>query len=209
VSRARRAKPPPKRQTQAERRALTIRRLTDATVQSLLEVGYARTTVKEICRRAKLSDGALFRFFPTLLDLILAAAEAVARRQIAVFESRFAAANDGTEPPMVTALTVLREVCRSRTNIAFTELLVAARTDPALRRRLAPGIEAYQAAIRQSADRVPGVRDLSPELRDAVVFGATHLFDREAMLHYVYPRPEEDEIRLVLAKRFAALLGAP
>jgi AcrR family transcriptional regulator len=193
------------RATQAERRALTIRKLTDATVETLFKLGYARTTVKEICRRAKLSDGALFRFFPTLLDLILASAETAARRHIEDFETRFNAADDVSEP-LVTALAILRDICRSKTNTVLNELLLAARTDPVLRRRLAPGIEAYQTVIRSAAQRLPGIDAVPAQMRDALVFGATHLFDREAQLHHVYPQPDEEDLRLTLLQRFVTTL---
>jgi AcrR family transcriptional regulator len=206
VSIRRTRKPARKPLTQAERRATTIRKLTHATLESLLEVGYARTTVKEICRRAKLSDGALFRFFPKVLDLILAAAEEVARMQIAEFEKRFAAANDGGNA-LVTAVSVLRDICRSETNMMFNELLVAARTDAALRKRLVPGILAYQDAIRSASDRVPGMDAIPAELREALIFGATHLFDREALLRNICPQTEAEELRLQLLQRLVATLG--
>jgi AcrR family transcriptional regulator len=205
VTAVHRPKPQAARRTQAERRAHTIHKLTEATLLSLLQLGYARTTVKEICRRAELSDGALFRHFPTLLDLIIAAAEEVARRQITEFETRFTAADDGAQP-LATALAVLRDVCRSKTNIVLNELLVAARTDTTLRRKLVPGIDAYQAAIRAASLRVPGIDAVPVELRDAVIFGATHLFDREALLHEIHPEPEAEEARLALLQRYAATL---
>src|SRR5262249_52280112 len=137
--RARRARPSVKkvRRTQEERRARTIQKLVAATIDSLQEVGYARTTVKEICRRARLSHGALFRFFPTVLSLVLAAAEEIGRRQIAEFDERFAKIKRGQDP-LGAALALVRDACRSPINMVFYELLVAARTDRALRAALAP-----------------------------------------------------------------------
>src|SRR5262245_39193440 len=90
------AKPP--RRTQRERREATIAALVDATIESLLDVGYAGTTVKEICTRAGLSHGALFRFFPSVLELVLAAGREVGRRQISSFEKSFARARKGPDP---------------------------------------------------------------------------------------------------------------
>ena len=44
----------------------------EATVASLIEVGYARTTTVEICRRAGVTRGALLHHFESLADLFSA-----------------------------------------------------------------------------------------------------------------------------------------
>src|SRR4030081_3192822 len=51
--------------TQAERSEHTRELLLDATIDCLVEVGYARTTVHEICLRAGLSRGAQQHHFTT------------------------------------------------------------------------------------------------------------------------------------------------
>ncbi|MFE3276408.1 helix-turn-helix domain-containing protein [Nocardia sp. NPDC059239] len=45
--------------------------LLHGTIAAIGEVGYQRTTVQEVCRRAGLSAGATFRQFDTRLDLIV------------------------------------------------------------------------------------------------------------------------------------------
>lgn len=196
------AAPPKKRRTQRERRESTMRRLVDATIDSLLAVGYTRTTVKEVCGRAGLSHGALFRFFPTVLDLVLAAGEEIAVRQIASFESRFAKAMRSASDPFAPALELLRETCRSETNMVFYELLVAARTDRALRRALEPAMRRYYERIRETARKVPGTSDLPPEMLEVLLFSAIHLFDGESLARVVWRKPELENQRMVL------LLGA-
>ena len=44
----------------------------EATVASLIEVGYARTTSVEVCRRAGVTRGALLHHFESLDDLFAA-----------------------------------------------------------------------------------------------------------------------------------------
>lgn len=201
-------KPAPKRRAQSERRATTIATLLDATIESLLKVGYARTTVKEVCTRAALSHGALFRFFPTMLDLILAAAEEIARRQIEQFERHFATQKDGATP-LYASLLLLRDACRSPTNAVFYELLVAARTDAELRRALKPNIDRYFSAIRESARRAAPLEQLPPEIFDTLLFSAIHLFDGESLVRKVYPQPAQEEQRMHLLQGFLSLaLGA-
>jgi AcrR family transcriptional regulator len=195
------------RRTQRERRETTIKKLVDATLASLLEVGYARTTVKEICTRAGLSHGALFRFFPSVLDLVLAAAEAVAKRQIDEFEARFARAAN-VAAPLTTAIGLLRETCRSSTNTVFYELLIAARTDPDLRRAMRPSMERYYEAIRQTAHRVPGTEAFPPEMLEVLLFTAIHLFDGEALARIVIRDPEGEERRMALLMSFFEVVRA-
>jgi len=59
--------------TQQERREETIGKLLDATIDTLADVGYARTSVREICSRAGVPHGALFCHFDSRLELIAAA----------------------------------------------------------------------------------------------------------------------------------------
>jgi AcrR family transcriptional regulator len=199
-------KPPPRR-TQEERRALTIEKLIEATIASVQEVGYARTTVKEICGRAGLSHGALFRFFPRVVDLIVAAGEDIGRRQIAEFEARFEASREGGEP-LAVALRLVRETCRSRTNAVFYELLVAARTDPELRAALKPWTARYFAAIRQGALKLPGADAFPPDLFEVLVFTVLQAFDGEALTRIVLPQPKAEERRLELLLNFLEMLRA-
>jgi AcrR family transcriptional regulator len=191
------------RRTQQERREATISKLLDATIEALLAVGYARTTVKEICARAGLSHGALFRFFPSVLDLVLAAGEEVARRQIAEFERRFAQIEAG-EDPITAALLLLRAACRSPTNAVFYELLLAARTDPKLRRALRASMRTYYDAIRRAALSVPGVEAIPAELIDSLVFTAVHLFDGETLARSVLSLPHVEESRIALLRFLVA-----
>src|SRR3989442_6463844 len=59
--------------TQAERSEHTRELLLDATIGCLVELGYARTTVHEICLRAGLSRGAQQHHFTTKAELMAAA----------------------------------------------------------------------------------------------------------------------------------------
>ncbi len=187
------------RRTQGERRATTIATLVDATIATMLDLGYARTTVKEVCARAGLSHGALYRFFPTMLDLIMAAAEEIGKRQMAHFEERWARQAESAEP-LYDSLVLLRESCRSPTNAVFYELLVAARTDADLRRALRPGVERYFTEIRESARKAQPLAALPPEVFDTLLFSVIHLFDGETLVRKVYAQPEQEERRMGLLR---------
>src|ERR1041384_5683522 len=64
--------------TQQQRREETRRALLDAAVQSLIEVGFARTTTLEVQRRADVSRGALLHHFPSKAELLVAAVDHLA-----------------------------------------------------------------------------------------------------------------------------------
>ncbi len=58
---------------QADRSKEMRQKLIDATIQSLIEKGYAGTTAVEVCARANVTRGALFHHFESLPALIAAA----------------------------------------------------------------------------------------------------------------------------------------
>src|SRR5580693_949170 len=64
--------------TQQQRRDETRRALLDAVVESLIEVGFARTTTLEVQRRADVSRGALLHHFPSKAELLVAAVDHLA-----------------------------------------------------------------------------------------------------------------------------------
>jgi len=126
------------RRTQDQRSAKTRRLLLDATIQSLMEVGYANTSTAGIAKRAGVSRGAQTHHYPGKMDLIVAATEEM-----------FANFDNGPE-------TIAGELRAGRLSYdAFfdeiwdvvlngdwfyssLEIIVAARGDDELRRQLAP-----------------------------------------------------------------------
>ncbi|KRF29432.1 TetR/AcrR family transcriptional regulator [Nocardioides sp. Soil805] len=138
------------RRTQAERRDATITRLLDATVECLATRGYAATTTSAVAAAAGVSQGALFRHFPTRQDLLVATAEVVAERNVAAF--RGLAGDPSPDVEAVAAvLGHLRSVVLSPANQTWRELLVAARADPGLRLALLPAREGLQEQMLAAA----------------------------------------------------------
>lgn len=127
----------PVRRTQTQRKEETLRKLFDATRESLIEVGYANTSVSQICKRSGVSHGGLFRHFKSRLDLIIAVAQDVSNALIDVYQARFAGLQHSKEP-YLDALELLRKNCRERDNQAWFELLVAARGDAVLHDAMKP-----------------------------------------------------------------------
>lgn len=126
-----------KHRTQAERSERTRELLLDATVECLVELGYARTTVQEICQRAGLSRGAQQHHFTTKAELMTSALEHLFARLSAQILNATAELPPGPERIEV-GIDQLWRAYSGTLSTAAVELWVAARTDPELRRSLLP-----------------------------------------------------------------------
>ncbi|SRR6266498_1895138 len=128
---------PRKHRTQAERSERTRELLLDATIECLVELGYARTTVQEICQRAGLSRGAQQHHFTTKAELMTAALEHLFKRlsdEIIAGTTKLP-----TGPERIAAgVDLLWRAYSGTLSTAAVELWVAARTDPELRATLLP-----------------------------------------------------------------------
>jgi AcrR family transcriptional regulator len=193
--------------TQQERREDTIARLLDAGIETIIEVGYARASAKVITQRAQVSDGALFRHFPTMGDFMAATAQEAGRRLIEL-GVRKVAEIPAAKPSIDEALAIVRDVTASPTNTVIQELAVAARTDEKLRETLRDVMAVYMATIAET------VRRMLPDEAEAVgtenalaMFGlALSSFNGTALFQHVLNQPGVDEAQIPL---LVSLLGAP
>lgn len=123
------------RRTQQERTATTRARVIDATVASLVELGYTATTISRVQERAGVARGTLLHHFPTRADLLVAVVEDVSARRLHVLPG----AEDG---PGATgwdaAVDLIWRDLQSPNFLAVLELWIAARTDASLRAALVP-----------------------------------------------------------------------
>jgi AcrR family transcriptional regulator len=186
------------RRTQADRRHGTIRKLLDAATEALIEVGYAATSVKEICARADVSHGGLFRHFPTREALMFAVAEDVSRQMLETYRRKFESLRD-RQDPLELSMRLTREACRSRLNQAWYELAMAARTSPPLRKALAPLAASYYAAIGKLAhELLPDTAALLGDQFDVFVDTIIAVFDGESVHRFVLKKPPVEDARLEL-----------
>jgi len=142
--------------TQRERRAETRGRLLAATQGALVERGYAGATTTEICRRAGVSQGALFKHFASKGELLAATAEQLFAGLIDAYREgmpRLAGADDRA----AAAVALLWNVFEDPRLLAAIELYGAARTDRELAGRLAPVAARHGENLHQLA------RELFPE----------------------------------------------
>ncbi|MVU77960.1 TetR family transcriptional regulator [Nocardia sp. ET3-3] len=195
------------RRTQQERRAATVAKLVDATIAAIGEVGYQRTTVQEICGRAGLSAGAMFRQFDTRLDLIVRTAEEVFDRQLvgyAVTMEQLGAQDN----PLDVALRFLRRAQHSNLTHALREIYLAARSDTELRERIAPIAENYYRQIVATLERTGLLSEFPEQVREPMFFMLLHVFSGEAVVRGVYQRPDLDDSVLRLVEDMLAVYSA-
>lgn len=151
---------------QQQRSRTTQRRLLDATVDCLVDVGWAGTTTTLIAERAGVSRGAQLHHYPTKAALVLAAVTHLAERRATELSAE--AENLRAQPTADRVDRVLDLLAAAFTGplfVAALELWVAARTDGELRAALVPleahiGREMHRLAVSLlGADESrPGVR---------------------------------------------------
>lgn len=138
------------RPTQAQRSARTRQRLLDATIDSLVDHGYAGTSTQGVARRAGVSRGAQLHQFPTKVSLVVAAVEHLVDRRLAeILDAR---------PAPEQGLEVLLDAFSGPLFHAALELWVAARTDPALFEAMVPLERRVTEALQAGATEVMGAR---------------------------------------------------
>ncbi|MGY6654493.1 TetR/AcrR family transcriptional regulator [Amycolatopsis sp. TRM77291] len=155
--------------TQAERREQTRTALLDATIDCLVDLGYARTSVQEICARAGVSKGAVQHHFSAKAELMAAAVEHLTEK----LRGRLAAsitALPGGASGVAAAIDLLWEGYSGTLSTAATELWVAARTDPELRAAIRP---VDRALGRSTLEHITAVAGDLPKERAEILFWLT------------------------------------
>ena len=119
------------RQPLQARSVATRMALLDATVDGLCRSGYCDLTTNDIARRAGVSRGALLHHFPSKADLVGAAVEHVLRRRLDQFTQALATLSPSADI-VDAAIDAVWSMFDGQAFVAWAELWVAARTDPAL-----------------------------------------------------------------------------
>lgn len=151
---------------QARAQATRIR-LLDATVEALVETGYAGTTTQEVRRRAGCSRGTLLYHFPKREDLLVAALEHVLLSRVEGFVAEHHA---HPTPDVDVFIQALWTRWQGPALIAWLELAVAARTNAALREPMRRTMVEFDQKILAAFRALKPVGDLPPELEEGALF---------------------------------------
>ena len=157
-----RAKKP--RRTQEERSAETRSRLLNATIELLIERGYARLTTADIAKRAGVSNGARVHHFPTKERLVVAANQQAYENAVTVGTLRSKNAAH-SKNPIRDCFDDLLSVYFGDFFLGSFDSVVAARTDNRLARHLHPIVARYHASMRTAW--VGALQDAGYSARDA------------------------------------------
>jgi AcrR family transcriptional regulator len=204
----------PKRQrrTQEERSATTRAALLDATIDCLVEYGYANLTTTRVVERAGVSRGAQVHHFPTKAELVAEAVKHLANKRMQEFVEEAPRLPRSDERRVAWLLDRAWDVHASPLFVAALELWVAARTDAELRASL----------VSVERDVTQAVTSVAPTLFPKLAARQTFNAELEAtmaairglaLLRFV-DEPEEIERRWRAVKRrmldlFRAELSAP
>lgn len=129
---------PSSRRSQAERSAATREALLDATLECLVEDGYAKTTTARVAERAGLSRGAHLHHFQTRATLLAAAADHLSRRRGEHLSKALVALPPGGPDRTAQGLDLIFDGYNNPLYQATLDLWTHARTDAELRRHLIP-----------------------------------------------------------------------
>lgn len=132
--------------TQADRSKEMRQKLIDATIQSLIEKGYARTTAVEVCARASVTRGALFHHFESLPALIAITLSDTYDRLL------LATKPDEADASLELWVNWAWSRVSQREFKAVIEIWLASRNDPDSTADIQPAIERYKAIFTPSKD---------------------------------------------------------
>lgn len=155
--------PPELRVPQQARSHATRARLVEAAAAMLVRHGYAGASTAVVAQAAGVSQGALFKHFPSKAQLLGACVAEILARFFDSFRedagARLLASPPRTlEARIPPAIAALWAIYRSPELRAIFEVYVAARTEPALDAELAPILAAHRLRIQAEA------RALFPEI---------------------------------------------
>ena len=145
-----------RRRSQSERREETRGRLLDATVESLIEGGYAGTTIRRVTELAGVSQGAQSHHFPHRVDLVTSAFEGLAEQRVERYRERARELPPDRETRLRALLDLLWEDFSSDVFKVAVKLWVAAAEDEELRERLVPVEKRIHANMARLSAEVAG-----------------------------------------------------
>jgi AcrR family transcriptional regulator len=150
---------------QAEKSAMTRLSILEATIQCLLELGYANTTTALIANYAGVSRGAMMHHFPSRMSVIKAAVDYLHVLRLREYHEMM---SDIDDPRVSLTYEVTLKSVEAAWNyvnlpsfIAYQELMAASRTDAELEKVIGPVEKDFEKQFLRAAKSVfPHVKNL-------------------------------------------------
>jgi AcrR family transcriptional regulator len=186
---------------QKERSAETRGRLLDATVECLYELGYAGTTTPEIARRAGVSRGAQLHHFHRKEELVVRALEYVFDLRLKRFAEVAGQLPTDVHERIDVLVDLLWVAFKGPPFYAWLELVVASRTDPALRDAVRAASEGFARGIHEILKRLFGLQAESgfDEPLEVIMFG---MLESLALRRILCGAEDDEQRKLGPALRF-------
>ena len=105
------------------------KKLLDATIESLAEIGYFQTSTVVVTERAGVSRGAMLHHFPSKAELMMAASEHIVELRRDLHAARLGKLKTEREK-FLHLIDVLWEAFQTPSGIARVEIMLGARSDP-------------------------------------------------------------------------------
>ncbi len=157
------------RRTQEERSAETRRLLLEATLDSLIEIGYANSSTQRIVERAGVTRGAQIHHYPSKQALVVAATEHLFQGFVDEVAPLAAAMRENELTLDGFVERMWEKFFAGRFFYASLELIVAARSDPALKDQLIPLIRRLHRGLDDIWYRYFRGTDISPARVDTLL----------------------------------------
>lgn len=155
------------REPRQDRSRATRKRLLEAAIECLAELGWSGSTVAVVAERAGVSRGAAQHHFPTREDLVTSAVEYVASERLAALRSHAVGLPRGPDRTRAV-IRVVEQMYTGPLFRAAIHLWVAATSDERLRER----VVALEAQVGRETHRTAlellGVDESTPGVREAV-----------------------------------------
>ena len=149
--------PAPDAGWQERRSAETRIALLEATIDSLVQLGYARTSTTTIAEFAGITRGAMGHHYATRLDLMAAVIDYAAYKRMESYVDEIARLSEAERNDPGLAMDLYVQNISTREYGAYLELLVASRSDEELRTVFVPKAKRYrQVWFSEMAKVFPG-----------------------------------------------------
>jgi len=157
---------------QAEKSAMTRLSILEATIQCLLELGYANTTTALIANYAGVSRGAMMHHFPSRMSVIKAAVDYLHVLRLREYHEMM---SDIDDPRVSLTYEVTLKSVEAAWNyvnlpsfIAYQELMAASRTDAELEKVIGPVEKDFEKQFLRAA------KSLFPHVKNLENFTGAH-----------------------------------
>lgn len=188
------------------RSQLTRVRIVEAAAKCIAQQGYAGASTAVVAQAAGVSQGALFKHFPTKAQLLAASvasilADMVERFRADALKRLLRAAPRTLEDRIGPAIAALWAVFRAPDMPALFDVYVAARTDKALAAELAPLLDNHRARVLGEARNLFPEHAAHPEF-DSVIDAVVYTMQGVALGLFA-PDSESEARHLALFERLA------